>query len=64
MNRAEIAHQVSVTLGDHIEDFDIDGIVEDLFDANSDALSVDDFESESYWAIVESRDTTLHPRGA
>jgi hypothetical protein len=64
MNRTEIAYQVSTTLGDHVEDYDIDAIVDDLVKNYDGSLaSIDDFESESYWAIVESHDTKLHPKG-
>ncbi|MGW0984258.1 hypothetical protein ACWD33_25985 [Streptomyces xiamenensis] len=57
MNRQDIAHQVSTTLGDHIEDFDVDSIVDDLVASHDGELSsIDDFESQSYWAIVESHD--------
>lgn len=59
MNRQDIASQVTTTLGDHPEDFDIDGIVDDLIASHGGELnSVDDFESESYWAIVETHDKT------
>lgn len=55
MNRTDIAHQVSITLGDHADDYDIDGIVDDLVTAHDGEIaSVDDFDSESYWAIVET----------
>lgn len=55
MNRQDIAHQISTTLGDHTEDFDIDAIVDDLINAHDGNLTaVDDFDSESYWAIVET----------
>lgn len=64
MNREEIKAQVRTTLGDHVADFNVDAIVDDLASSNGDAMSVDDFESESYWAIVESRDVTLRPQGA
>lgn len=57
MNRQDIAHQVSTTLGDHIDDFDIDAIVDDLIAAHDGELAnIDDFESQSYWAIVETHD--------
>jgi len=59
MNRIDIAHQVSLTLGDHAGDYNIDGIVDDLIAAHDGALdSIDDFDSQSYWAIVETHDTT------
>lgn len=59
MNRQDIAAQVSTALGDHAGDFNIDGIVDDLI-ANHDGnlTSIDDFDSQSYWAIVETHDTT------
>lgn len=58
MNRTDLADQVRTTLGDHVADFNVEAIVDDLL-ANYDGepSSVDDFESESYWAIVESHDT-------
>jgi hypothetical protein len=59
MNRQDIAGQVRTTLGDYVADFDVDAIVSDLIaDYDGDLASVDDVESESYWAIVESHDTT------
>ncbi|MDF4254652.1 hypothetical protein [Streptomyces sp. WMMB303] len=59
MNRQDIAHQVSTTLGDHTEDFDINAIVDDLVAGHDgDLNSVDDVDSQSYWAIVESHDTS------
>jgi hypothetical protein len=59
MNRQDIAHQVSTTLADHSEDFDIDAIVDDLIaNHDGDLNSIDDFDSQGYWAIVESHDLT------
>lgn len=59
MNRQDIAQQVATTLGDHANDFNVDGIVEDLIAAHDgDLTSIDDFDSESYWAIVETHDTS------
>lgn len=59
MNRSDIAHQVSTTLGDHAADFNIDGIVDNLIAAHDgDLTSIDDFDSQSYWAIVETHDNT------
>lgn len=59
MNRQDIAHQVSTTLGDHASDYNIDGIVDDLVAAHGGNLnSIDDFDSQSYWAIVETHDTS------
>jgi hypothetical protein len=62
MNRQDIAHQVSTTLGDHADDYDIDGIVSDLIaNYDGDLNSIDDFESQSYWAVVETHDTASQP---
>lgn len=59
MNRQDIANQVTTTLGDHPQDFDVDAIVDDLIAAHDGEVnSVDDFDSESYWAIVETHDKT------
>jgi hypothetical protein len=59
MTRSELAHQVSLTLGDSAADYDIDAIVEDLIAAHDGQLNtIDDIDSESYWAIVETHDTT------
>jgi hypothetical protein len=58
MNRLDIAHQVSTTLGDHADDYDIDAIVNDLIDSHDGELnSVDDIDGDTYWAIVEKHDT-------
>jgi hypothetical protein len=56
MNRTEIAYQVSLTLGDHIESFDMEGILDDLDEAGV-TTSVDDIEDSVYWMIVERHDT-------
>jgi hypothetical protein len=57
MNRQDIAHQVSLTLGDRPEDFDIDAIVNDLGEAGV-KTSVDDVDSDTYWDIVRKHDTS------
>lgn len=57
MSRQDIAYQVSLTLGDHADDFNIDGIVEDLIAAHDGTLnSIDDIEYATYWTIVEHHD--------
>jgi hypothetical protein len=55
MNRTEIAHQVSITLGDNAESFDMEGILDDLAKAGVET-SVDDIDSDVYWTIVEQHD--------
>jgi len=56
MNRTDIAHQVSLTLGDSIDSFDMDAILNDLADAGV-TTSVDDVDSDTYWEIVNRHDT-------
>ena len=58
MNRTDLAHQVSVTLGDHADDYDIDAIVGDLVDANGSIESIDAVPSDSYWDTVRKHDTS------
>jgi hypothetical protein len=55
MNRTEIAHQVSTTLGDHSESFDMEGILDDLAKAGVETR-IDDIDSDVYWAIIEQHD--------
>lgn len=57
MNRRDIAHQVSLTLGDRPGDFDIDSIVDDLNQAGVET-SVDDIDSDTYWGIIRKHDTS------
>ncbi|MFJ9799883.1 hypothetical protein [Streptomyces sp. NPDC101145] len=59
MNRTDLAYQVSLTLGDHIEDFDIDAIVTDPIENHDGPLnSIDEIEDTAYWATVEKHDIT------
>lgn len=57
-NTKELEHQVSLTLGDHIEDFDIPAIVRDLIAAAPGGTlgNIDDVEHDAYWAIVSKHD--------
>jgi outer membrane receptor protein involved in Fe transport len=57
MDRQDIAQQVSTTLGDHVEDYDIDAIVDDLGAAGV-KTSVDDVDHDTYWGIVRKHDRT------
>jgi hypothetical protein len=56
MNRIDIAHQVSITLGDSTESFDMEAILDDLAEAGV-TDSVDDVDSDTYWEIVNRHDT-------
>ena len=57
MDRQNLAYQVSTTLGDHPEDFNIDDIVQDLIDEHGPIDSIDDVDTNAYWATVEKHDT-------
>lgn len=57
MNAQDIAHQVSLTLGDHILDYDIDAIVEEII-LNHGHVDIDTIDSDAYWAIVTKHDAT------
>src|SRR5881397_1163129 len=63
MNRTEIAHQVSLTLADHVESFDMEGILDDPAEAGVES-SVDDIDSAAYWQIVEQHDTGARAEAA
>jgi hypothetical protein len=63
MNRTDIAHQVSLTLGDHTEDFDIDAIVDDLVKEHGPFGSIDDIDGFEYQKVVERHDRTTQPTG-
>lgn len=56
MNRTDIAHQVSLTLDDSIDSFDLEAILDDLNEAGV-TDSVDDIDSETYWEIINRHDT-------
>lgn len=55
----ELAYAVSITLGDHAADFDIDAIVEEIRASHEGITSIDDIPGEDYWALVERHDTTI-----
>lgn len=54
--RTHLAYQVSLTLGDYPDDFDIDGIVDEIRELSG-ATDVDQVEPQTYWAIVERHQT-------
>ncbi len=55
----ELTGQVSVTLGDHVEDFDVAAIVQDIREEYGPAPSVDDVPAEDYSAILERHDLSI-----
>lgn len=56
MNAQDIAYAVSTTLGDHIDDYDIDAIVEEIRLEYGAIGSIDDVPTDAYWKIVEKHD--------
>lgn len=58
MNRSDIAYAVGITLGDHIDDYDLDAIVADIIDSHGYVAGIDDIPTTEYWEIVERHDTT------
>lgn len=55
----DLAYQVSLTLGDHIGDYDIDAIVEEIGTTYGyDIPNIDAVPTSEYWKIVEKHDTT------
>ena len=60
MKTQELARQVSTTLGDHIEDFDVEAIVRDLIAAAPGGVlqHIDEIAQDDYWAIVRRHDKT------
>jgi prevent-host-death family protein len=59
MQTQDLAYQISLTLGDHVADFDIDGIVEEIGDTyGRDIPDLDAVPADEYWTIVKRHDTT------
>lgn len=58
MNRQSLEHAVSLTLADHAGDFDITAIADELTETYGPLTSIDDVDSDAYWAIVEKHDAT------
>ncbi len=59
MNKQDLAYAISTTLGDHIEDFDIDAIVEEIGATYGfDIAGIDDIPADEYAALIERHDIT------
>lgn len=63
MKRTDIAHQVSLTMDSDTDGFDLDAILDDLAEAGVQD-SVDDIDSDTYWAIIERHHTAAHAEEA
>lgn len=57
MTAQELAYAVSVTMGDHAGDFDIDAIVEEIRDTYG-PVDIDAIDSDEYWTIIKQHDTS------
>lgn len=64
MTRDELAHAVSLTLGDHTGDFNQDGIIDAItteYGPLSQLASIDAIPSDDYWEIVRAYDASPVP---
>lgn len=56
----DIKNEVITSLGDYVDDYNVDDIVVDLSyyqDENGEQISsIDDMESDEYWNVVESNE--------
>lgn len=58
---SDIRHEVATTLGDQVDNYDVDAIIEELkdilaFDPREGYASVDTIENNHYWDIVSRHD--------
>lgn len=58
MTSVEMQHAISLTLGDHIKDFDIPGIEQEIRKQYGPLGSLDYVPSADYWAIVNAYDVS------
>lgn len=58
MDRTELAHQVSTSLGDYAEDYDVEAIVVDLITEFPEVQTrgIDAVYPVAYWALVARHD--------
>jgi hypothetical protein len=52
-----LAHEISTTLGDHADDYDIDAIARELIDRHGPIRRIDEVPTDLYWRIVSKHDT-------
>ena len=52
----ELAFAVSLTLGDHLDDFNVKGICEAIRDEYGQDARIDDVPADDYWEIVKAYD--------
>lgn len=61
---ADLAYQISLTLGDHADDYDIPAIITDLRKTHPGLGNIDDIASAAYWEAVKRHDRTADPVAA
>jgi antitoxin (DNA-binding transcriptional repressor) of toxin-antitoxin stability system len=59
-NTQRLAEQITPTLGDRADDFDIAGIAELIGELFGFDVNIDDIPGEKYWEIVQKYDITDH----
>lgn len=56
LTRQEIADAVSTTLGDHVDDYDMDAVTAEIIATYGAVSSLDDIPTDEYWALIERHD--------
>lgn len=55
---AALKSDIAISLGEFLDDYDIDAMAGEIEDKYPDAQKIDDVPSDSYWDIVASHDIT------
>ena len=55
---ATLKSDIAISLGEFLDDYDIDAIAGEIEERYPDAQTIDDVPSEVYWDIVETHDIT------
>lgn len=58
MDYAKILDEITVSLGEFIDHYDIDAIAREIEEKYPDAQKIDDVPSDDYWEIVRKHDAT------
>lgn len=53
LTRQEVRYQVDASLTDHSASFDVEGITETLWLEYNLTASIDEVDTEEYWAIIQ-----------
>lgn len=55
---ATLKSDIAISLGEFLDDYDIDAIAGEIEERYPDAQKIDDVPSEAYWDIVAGHDIT------